>query len=217
MRKLLIVDDHPAMIEGYKSILSLNQDGDFFEISIAHDCASAYRIIVQQGACFEMALLDVILPPSDDFKISSGLDLARLIRKNHPLCKLVFLTSHTEAFVLYTIVKEVQPEGLLVKSDFTAEEFLEALTAIDKDETYRSATVTKGIQEILRKDTYLDTYNRQIISLLAQGVKTKNLPRYLNLSISAIDKRKVQIKDYFGIEKGGDEDILTAAKKSGFI
>jgi hypothetical protein len=43
------------------------------------------------------------------------------------------------------------------------------------------------------------------------------MPAYLGLSISAIDKRKAVIKSFFGIDKGSDEDIIKAAKKSGFV
>lgn len=63
----------------------------------------------------------------------------------------------------------------------------------------------------------LDSYNRQIIMLLSQGVKTKNFHDYINLSTSAIEKRKVVIKDYLGIIKGTDEDILREARKQGLI
>ena len=63
----------------------------------------------------------------------------------------------------------------------------------------------------------LDSYNRQIIILLSQGVKTKNFHEHINLSTSAIEKRKAVIKDYFGIIKGSDEDILREARKQGLI
>src|SRR5690606_762771 len=104
-----------------------------------------------------------------------------------------------------------------VKSDFSAEEFLLAFKNIVEVHNYHSATVRNGIAQILKREVYLDTYNRQIISLLGQGIKTKSLPQHLNLSISAIDKRKAQIKDYIEIEKGTDEDIIREAKRKGFI
>ena len=63
----------------------------------------------------------------------------------------------------------------------------------------------------------MDNYNRQIIILLSQGVKTKNLPDLLYLSKSAIDKRKAIIKQLLGIDKGNDEDILKEARKQGLI
>ena len=39
----------------------------------------------------------------------------------------------------------------------------------------------------------------------------------MNMSISAIDKRKAQIRYFFKIEKGSDEDIIRAAKNHGLI
>jgi DNA-binding NarL/FixJ family response regulator len=83
--------------------------------------------------------------------------------------------------------------------------------------SYHSTTVTQNVSELLSKKIYLDSYNRKIISLLAEGIKTKNIPNYMNLSISAVEKRKVQIKDYFGIDKGGDEEIIRKAKEAGLI
>lgn len=72
-------------------------------------------------------------------------------------------------------------------------------------------------EELQNTVKVLDSYNRQIIMLLSQGIQTKNLPDYLHLSKSAIDKRKVVIKEFFDIEKGNDEDILREARKQGFI
>jgi hypothetical protein len=64
---------------------------------------------------------------------------------------------------------------------------------------------------------FLDDFNRQIITLLASGIQSKNLPNHINLSMSAIDKRKAQIKDFFCVQKGTDEDIIREAKKHGFV
>jgi DNA-binding NarL/FixJ family response regulator len=215
--KVLIIDDHPAMIEGYKSILSFNPSEFEINFTTALNCESAYKILTTaKENAFDLILLDVILPAFEAREIASGEDLGLLAKRCFPSAKLIMLTSHTEAFVLYGIVKKVNPEGLLVKSDFTPEEFLDAFNKIVNGATYYSISVGQGIKEML-KNTYLDTYNRQIISLLSQGIKTKNLPHHLNLSISAVDKRKVQIKEFFGIEKGTDEDIIREAKKRGFV
>lgn len=216
--KLLIIDDHPAIVEGYKSILSLNSVGYTFEFFTAQSCEEANNILRSKPRnFFDLIFLDVILPVDMVNKLCSGEDVAVLIRKISPESKLIMLTSHTEAFVLYNISKKIYPDGLLVKSDFSGEELLVACQEILRGNFYKSATVKKSIKDILKRDTYLDSYNRQIISLLGQGIKTKNLPDHLNLSISAIDKRKAQIKDFFEIEKGNDEDIIRAARKSGFI
>ena len=138
--------------------------------------------------------------------IKSGEDLALLIKNKFPNCKIVILTSHAEAFILDAIQKNIAPNGLLVKSDFTADEFLLAFEKIYNNHFYTSRTVVENIAELHEKSAFLDENNRKLITLLAEGVKTKNLPQRMNLSISAIDKRKAQIKYFFKIEKGIAQD-----------
>lgn len=214
-----MIDDHPSMIEGYKSILSFNDLGLRITTTPAYNCESAYNIIDNTPVfkAFDFAFVDLSLPPYLEKNIKSGEDLALLIKNKFPNCKIVILTSHAEAFILDAIQKNIAPNGLLVKSDFTADEFLLAFEKIYNNHFYTSRTVVENIAELHEKSAFLDENNRKLITLLAEGVKTKNLPQRMNLSISAIDKRKAQIKYFFKIEKGSDEDIIREAKKHGLI
>ena len=214
-----MIDDHPSMIEGYKSILSFNDLGLRITTTPAYNCESAYNIIDKTSVseAFDFAFVDLSLPPYLEKKIKGGEDLALLIKNKFPDCKIVILTSHAEAFILDAIQKNIAPNGLLVKSDFTADEFLLAFEKIYNNHFYTSRTVVENIAELHEKSAFLDENNRKLITLLAEGVKTKNLPQRMNLSISAIDKRKAQIKYFFKIEKGSDEDIIREAKKHGLI
>ena len=203
-----MIDDHPSMIEGYKSILSFNDLGLRITTTPAYNCESAYNIIDKTSVseAFDFAFVDLSLPPYLEKKIKGGEDLALLIKNKFPNCKIVILTSHAEAFILDAIQKNIAPNGLLVKSDFTADEFLLAFEKIYNNHFYTSKTVVDNIAELHEKSVFLDENNRKLITLLAEGVKTKNLPQRMNLSISAIDKRKAQIKYFFKIEKGSDEE-----------
>lgn len=215
---ILIVDDHQTMIEGYKSILSTFYKLDEeLTITSVFDCRSAYELISQSKREFDIALLDMIIPPYEALKLHSGQDLAVFLQAKMPTCKIIMSTSHTEAFVLYNMIKRIEPSGVLVKSDYNSEEFLIAIQKILQGEKYYSVTATHSIKEINQDHSYMDSYNRKIITLLAKGIKTKNLPQHINISISAIDKRKAQIKDLLGILKGSDEDIIREAKNRGLI
>lgn len=213
---ILVIDDHPTMIEGYKSILTFHSKPEIKLIK-AYNCESAYTLITTTKTPFEIVLLDLNLPPFESQKLYSGEDLAILIKKIFPQTKIMILTSHTETFFLFNLIKKINPEGLLIKSDFAADEFLNAFNIILNGGSYFSATAKQSLKNIYSKNNYLDAYNRRIISLLAKGIATKNLPEHLNISLSAIDKRKALIKDYFEIIKGNDEDIIREAKKKGFI
>lgn len=216
--KILMIDDHPSQIEGYKTILSYNTLGVDIVTTVAYNCESAYGIITTaKDSEFDMVFIDRSLPPFPEKNLKSGEDLALLVRKHWPTTKIVFLTSHAEAFLLYNIVKRIDPKGLLVKSDFSADELLLAFERIVGGATYYSQTVKEGIKELLSKEQFLDDQNRQIIMLLAQGARTASIAEQLNLSKSSIEKRKVQIKDYLCIAKGTDEDIVRESRKLGFI
>jgi DNA-binding NarL/FixJ family response regulator len=119
--------------------------------------------------------------------------------------------------VLLDIQSKCNPEGLLVKSDFLASHLLEAFDTVYNGGKYYSATVQQIMKEAKTVPKILDSYNRQILTLLSKGIKTKNMPEHLNLSKSAIDKRKVLLKQFFGIEKGTDEDILREARIMGWL
>lgn len=215
--KMLIIEDHPAMVEGYKSIFSSSIRHNEIAIESAYDCEAAFEIITNGQVHFDIALIDIILPPFETQRLFSGDDVALLIKKHLPRCKIIMLTSHADSFTLYNLIKKVNPEGVLVKSDFKPDELLLAFDEVLKGDTHYSITVKQSIKMMQAKEMYLDTCNRRIIALLAKGIKTKNLPLHLNLSISAIDKRKAQIKEIFDIDKGSDEDIIREAKNNGFI
>jgi two-component system response regulator NreC len=215
--RILMVDDHPTQLEGYKIILAYNNQRIAIESVMAYNCKTAFEIIKDATQSFDMFFLDLNLPGYPEEQIKSGEDLAYLVKERHPNSKIIMLTSHSESFLLYNIVRRIEPNAFLVKSDFGGEELLDAFDAVLNGQTYHSETVRESIHELLSREEYLDSYNRQIITLLAQGVKTKNLPERLNLSMSAVEKRKSQIKDYFCIEKGNDEDIVREARKLGFV
>ncbi len=214
---VLMIDDHPPIIEGYKAILSYNPYGYILNTTTAFSCESAYQLLSTTKIPFDLVMIDYTMPPYPERNIHSGADLVPIIRQYLPDAKIMMMTSHSESLLLLKLKNECNPEGLLVKSDFHAEEFLVAFDTIIKGENYFSSTIINLKQEVKETAKALDFYNRQIIMLLSQGIQTKNLPDYLNLSKSAIDKRKVFIKEFFDIEKGTDEDILREARKQGLI
>ena len=111
----------------------------------------------------------------------------------------------------------IQPEGLLIKSDLTSSELAEAFQLILDNPPYYSSTVKGFVNTTMSSDIHLDDINRKILHLLSQGVKTKSLKEYIDLSMSAIEKRKKQLKLLFDVEDGKDESLLNEAREKGFL
>jgi DNA-binding NarL/FixJ family response regulator len=216
---ILMIDDHIPIIEGYKSILSFNNEGYKINTIEAHNCEEAYNVITSKSLSvnIDMVFIDITLPAFTDENINSGEDLIPVVRSFLPKSSIVVLTSFTEKFFLYKIINEYKPNGLIVKNDITSQEFLFAFECVLKGERYLSKTALACLNEVTLSKKALDSYNRQIIIYLSQGVKNKTIQEQLHLSKSAIDKRKVAIKEFLGIDKGTDEDIIREAKKHKFI
>ena len=140
---LLIVDDHLPIIEGYKSILSFNKSGYTIETTAATSLEKAYKIITQEPKTtfFDAVFIDLTLPEYPEQKLFTGEDLVPIVKKHLPNAKIAILTSHAESILMYRILNESNPNGILVKSDFTSEEFLVAFDVIMKGENYYSSTV----------------------------------------------------------------------------
>lgn len=217
MINILIIEDHPMMIEGYKNILSNSSLKTNICIKTASNCETAYLLITKSNLFFDIILLDLALPSFKAQNLHSGEDLAKLIRKQSVRTKIMMLTSHTEAFVIYQLSKNINPEGLLIKSDFNPEEFVFAFENVIAGGTYYSISARMGIKQVSKNHNYLDAYDRRIISLLSKGIRTKSLPDYLGITVSAIDKRKAKIREFFNLSKGSDEDIIRLAKEKGLI
>ena len=109
--QVLMVDDHPPIIEGYRSILAYNSFGYILNTTAAHSCEAAYNAIFQANRPFDIVFLDLTLPLYSEKNINTGADLIPIVRKQHPNAKIVILTSHSESIVLYEIIKEHKLEG----------------------------------------------------------------------------------------------------------
>ena len=218
--KILMVDDHPMIIEGYQNtLLATKKENQHLTIDIALDCDMANELMKKsvKNTPYDILFFDISLPPSKDGQITSGEDLAKIARVYLPDAKIIILTMFNEAFRILNIIKGINPEGLLIKSDLTSRELAEAFQHILVSPPHYSSTVNNFLNKAVTSEIYVDEINRKILHLLSQGVNTKGLKDHIDLSMSAIEKRKKHLKILFSVEDGKDEDLLNSARKKGFI
>jgi DNA-binding NarL/FixJ family response regulator len=219
--KILMIDDHPIIIEGYQNTLQFTKrDYQQLNIDIANNCDEAIEymdVSVKRNEPYNLLFVDISLPPSTDGRMNSGEDLAEYARKVLPNAKIIILTMFNESFRIHNIIKNIDPEGFLIKSDLTSSELASAFQAVLNNPPFYSGTVNSFIRKSITSDIVIDDKNRKILYLLSQGVKTKNLASHLDISLSAVEKRKKQLKELFDIEDGQDESLLNIARKKGFI
>ncbi|QNK76561.1 response regulator [Winogradskyella undariae] len=218
--KILMVDDHPIIIEGYQNVLmATKKEDETLDIDTANNCDTAVAMIERASKKYpyNICFFDISLPGSEDGKYLSGEDLALLAKKLMPRTKIVILTMFNETYRIHNIIKEISPDGFLIKSDLTSMELADGFQQIMKSPPYYSSTVNNYIKKTISSDIYVDDINRKILHLLSQGVKTKSLNEYIDISTSAIEKRKKQLKILFGIDDSKDESLLKEAREKGYL
>lgn len=218
--KILMVDDHPMIIEGYQNTLMATKNEDqVLLIDTAGNCDAANDLLQKaaKNKPYDICFFDISLPSSSDGQITSGEDLAKITRDIMPNTKIIILTMFNESFRIYNIIKEVSPDGFLIKSDLTSMELAEAFQHILKSPPYYSSTVNEYLKKTITSEVYIDDINRKILHLLSKGIKTRSLREHIDLSMSAIEKRKKQMKLLFSITDGKDESLLDEARKKGFL
>jgi DNA-binding NarL/FixJ family response regulator len=216
---IIIVDDHPFIIEGYKNAInSYSPSGYEFSITQANDCKSAYDIITNPATPpFDIAFFDISMPAYSDKNIHSGEDLAKLIKDLMPASKVVLLTMHTELLKISSIIKTINPNGLIIKNDLTFDELLVAFDKILKGENYYSQTVIRLMSQSQHDNFEIDPFDKQILYHLSKGTKTKDIPSFVPLSLSAVEKRKLNLKEMLDIKGSSDIELITEAKNKGLL
>lgn len=216
---ILIVDDHPMTVNGYINVLSDEKfEGYELNFTKALNCKEAHDLITDKANNFNMAYLDLSLPPYPEMKITSGIDIGTLLRKHMPDCTIVFLTMHSEAPLIERLIKDINPQGIMCKSDIDIDEFLNAFKIIFSGDTYLSNKIVKSLKDRVFDNYKLDNYDKQILMRLSEGIHTTNIPNYVPLSLSAIEKRKAHMKNMLLQGKGGDDfELIEAIKKIGVL
>lgn len=216
---ILIVDDHPFIIEGYKNAITRYNPDEFeFFITQAKDCESAYGIITNPDALlFDIAFLDISMPPYEEKNIYSGEDLARLISEYMPKCKIILLTMYTELLKIKTIIKSINPNGLVIKNDLTFDELLFAFDKVIKNEKYYSQSVLKMLAQSEEDSVEIDQFDKEILFHISKGTILSDIPQYIPISLGAIEQRKIKLKELLKIEEGSDIDLVREAKNKGLL
>lgn len=218
--KIALIDDHPIIIEGYKSILISKEIESEENIAILSSLAEAYAFIKENAenqVVIDLFVIDYNMPENVENNLYNGEDLAHQIRHYLPNAKIVLLTSIATPILLFEIIQRLQPEGLWLKSDIGMLIFLNHTSSVLSGKTVYSESVNKAYRNVVNYTSILDETNRKILLLLNDGIKTKNLPDYLNLSIDTINHRKSNLKILLGLDKSDDFELLQKAKMLGLL
>lgn len=217
---ILIVDDHPLTVEVHKGIISKALKEKKINYLTAITAEKAFNIITEINSNDEnlkMVLFDINLPAYKEKNIESGEDLALITRKLFPKCKIIIISMHNDPLWVNRIIKAINPEGFLAKSDVDAKSLAEICSKIEADFFFYSESIKKSNKIIIQQNINWDEHDTKILQYIAEGYKTAHLTKLIPLSLSAIEKRKANIKKQLIFDIGSDKELIEVAKSKGLL
>tara|TARA_R100000789_G_C3009169_1_gene150858 strand:- start:559 stop:1221 length:663 start_codon:yes stop_codon:yes gene_type:complete len=213
--KILLVDDHHMILEGYKNVLSKkNFQGTKLLIDTADNCDLAWKKIHLEN--YQIVFLDINFPVQKSSEILSGEDLGVKIKRKFPDIKIVILTVLEDSFRLHNILSNINPDGFLLKGETTSQELLRCLEKVVEAPPYYGPKISKILRSDLTNKS-IDEIDRIMLYQLSLGTKTKDLTKFVHLSLRAVEDRKKRLKEIFGVSGEGNRTLLEKARESGYI
>jgi DNA-binding NarL/FixJ family response regulator len=193
--RILIVDDHPVVRQGLRSLLANHADLEV--VGEAEDGAQVLPLLAERGA--DVILLDL------QMKVQGGIEVARRVRTSHPEVKIIVLTTYDDESLLREAM-EAGVRGYLLKS--VAHETLpDSIRAVMRGERLLSPTLVSNVvgqyqelaQSQARKEAGLTPEELQVLAIIAEGGGNKDLAERLFWSEATAKRRVQEIVEKMGV------------------
>jgi two-component system response regulator NreC len=190
-KRIVIAEDHTILREGLRALLS--SDPEFEVVGEAEDGRDAIQCV--ENLTPDLVLMDLSLPRMN------GMDAIQEIKKRCPGTKVLALTVHkTEEYILATL--RAGADGYVLK-DATHTELVMGIKSVLKGKPYLSPGVSDKVIEgylegrkSLRTATPWDTLTqreREVLKLIAEGYKNKEIANYLYISAKTVEKHRANL------------------------
>jgi DNA-binding NarL/FixJ family response regulator len=188
---IVIAEDHTILREGLKSLLSSHPDLKI--VGEAGDGLEAIRCV--QNHSPDMILLDLSMPKM------TGLDAIKEIKRINAATKIIVLTVHrTEEYILAAL--QAGADGYVLKDAHSAE-LLTAIRHVLDGRRYLSpsisGTIIDGLLQGKKASTIRSAWDtltqreREILKLIAEGHKNKEIADLLCISLKTVEKHRANL------------------------
>jgi len=187
-KKILIVDDFPIFRDGLRVLISnvdnLEVIGEAENGNIAVKKASKLKP--------DLILMDLTMP------VMNGTEAIRMIKKRQPEIRIIAFTENKSRDHVQAAF-EAGANGYVLKDD-TGDSLLAAINSVLSDQIYITSGVCEtilggflGYSENARSAVSwcrLTVREREVMKLVAEGYKNREIASHLSLSIKTIEKHR---------------------------
>ncbi len=204
MIKIMIVDDHPLVIEGLKALIETDKSIEIIGIALNGHQTNQLLKIEKPDVIF----LDINLPDC------SGIDLCREILLKFPSILIIGISTFNTPSYIQAML-DSGAKGYLLKNT-TKDELLKALNTVISHKTYISEEA-KSILNTFKTDTaiVLTRREREVLQLIASGKSNTEIAKELFISPATVDTHRTNLLAKF--KTNNTALLIKQAVKLGFI
>lgn len=218
--KILIVDDHQLVLEGF---LSLLKDVDNLEITTTDSCDKALSILKTSKISnpFDIMFTDLSFNTTENCSIDSGERLIEVIKEEELTTKIGVITGHSETNRIYNVIHNLNPSAYILKEKCTTEDITFAIQKILNNEVYYTHDVHQKLLKRALVAIQMDTVAIQILKELPNHSKISNLEGVIQKSngslvkLRSIENKLAKLRQ--DLQANNNTDLVLKAKELGII
>jgi len=198
-QKILIVDDHPVVLEGLKN--ALQKEPDFEVVGTAHDGLKAIEMVDSLRP--DIVIMDNAMPHLE------GLEATEQIKNKFNETRIVMYSMFSDKELVYALF-QAGISGYVLKGRPVSEMIL-ALKSVAAGGTFYSEAIGMNLRQYLSENRSgdpdreehiierLSSREREVFLLLADGVPVKKIAQRLFISPKTVDTHKYNIMDKLNV------------------
>ncbi|WP_420598971.1 response regulator [Neptuniibacter sp.] len=189
--KVLLVDDHPLVLDGINARLEGEESLDV--VGMAHDGKQALEQAEKLQP--DVVLMDISMP------VMNGFEATELFRQQQPQVRVLILSMHDDREYILKLIK-CGASGYVLK-DVSSGELITAIETVFRGGTYFSSGASQTLFSELNKEQLpelpaaeeaLTKRENDVLKLLAEGNSNKEIARELNISVRTVETHRQNIK-----------------------
>ena len=206
--RILLVDDHAVVRQGFKMILDAQSDMEI--VGEAANGRDAVELAAQLRP--DIVVMDVAMPELN------GIEATRRVIAADPHIRVIALSMHKDSVYVREILR-AGARGYLLK-DSGADDLVKAIRAVAGGESYLSPAVSNAVLDDYRKHVtnpidLLTSREREVLQMLAEGKTNKEIAVVLNLSVYTVDAHRGRIMEKLNLHS--INELVRFALRNGLI
>ncbi|MEO9892312.1 response regulator transcription factor [Aurantibacter sp.] len=202
---ILIVDDHPMVIEGLKTLLS-----DDIRVSVkTHFVNGTDTLAFLKNNTVDVILLDVNLPDIN------GVEMVTKILNLRANIGIIGLSTYSEPSIINQMIKN-GVKGYLLKNA-TADELVNAITQVDDGNFYFGSEVQKILADSVTQESRdlpkLTRREKHILKLIAEGKTTNTIADELFISPLTVETHRRNLMQKLEVSNAASLIKIAVEKK----